>query len=223
VSAAKKTTQNATLFEFRGPNVSSSSESGRNSWNEGEFEEGQEVVSGNVQDLDREVDLKYLSKNAGKEMLLSGNTGRMRAAARAKGGHSKVFKRVKRAPTRRFPPIKRLLKQVVKKLANLELNENELQLVPLVNKRIKKQTALVPYSGPFNPLRPKKFRVKVMLEEEDKRVWRLLMDKGTNFEDENSEKNAPRDWEEERATMKARADKFINRMHLVQGMQLSPF
>ncbi|CAM6099678.1 unnamed protein product [Calypogeia fissa] len=145
---------------------------------------------------------------------------RMRAAARAKA-EAKARNpdgtiRVKRKYERRAPfkprrskqtDISRGLEMVVR--MDSEEIDSGLQLVLHVNQN----KAIIP----FMPMRRKKPRARVMLDGEDKRVWRLLMTQGTKFEDDASEKEAPRQWDEERAIMKARAEKFINRMHLVQG------
>ena len=84
-----------------------------------------------------------------------------------------------------------------------------LELVPYEGK------AVVPYDGPFLPLRKRKPRPKVVLDTETVRVWKMgkpgPMDSSTEA-DANKLK-----WEEERRLMKTQADIFIKRMHLVQG------
>jgi len=77
---------------------------------------------------------------------------------------------------------------------------------------------VVPYEGPFNPLRKKKARPKVVLDGETVRVWKLLMGKPASAGAENvpDAENALK-WEDERRKMKAQALLFIERMHIVQG------
>jgi len=82
---------------------------------------------------------------------------------------------------------------------------------------------LVCYNGPFLPIRKRKPRPKVVLDSETMRVWNLLMMGGgpsrNHFENDetSSDTNKELKWEQERHTMKAQAETFICRMHLVQG------
>ncbi|KAL2345178.1 hypothetical protein Fmac_006463 [Flemingia macrophylla] len=82
------------------------------------------------------------------------------------------------------------------------------------------QNMLVPYQekdGTMVPVKPKKHRAKAAIDEETRRVWKLLMvdinSPGIDGIDEASAKY----WEEERNVFRGRADSFIARMHLVQG------
>ncbi|CAK9237622.1 unnamed protein product [Sphagnum troendelagicum] len=87
-----------------------------------------------------------------------------------------------------------------------------LQIVPYKGK----EGGLIPYEGPFLPLRKRKPRPKVVLDTETVRVWKLLMGRGGNPEaDSDADKELK--WEQERCAMKAQAETFISRMHLVQG------
>ncbi|CAK9238588.1 unnamed protein product [Sphagnum troendelagicum] len=87
-----------------------------------------------------------------------------------------------------------------------------LQIVPYKVK----EGGLIPYEGPFLPLRKRKPRPKVVLDTETVRVWKLLMGRGGNPEaDSDADKELK--WEQERRAMKAQAETFISRMHLVQG------
>lgn len=80
-----------------------------------------------------------------------------------------------------------------------------------------RETGLVPFEGPFNPIKKRRPRPRVDLDEETTRVWKLLLQdinsEGINGTDEDKEKW----WEEERKVFSGRADSFIARMHLVQG------
>lgn len=77
---------------------------------------------------------------------------------------------------------------------------------------------MVPYEG-FDLVKKRKPRPKVDLDPETNRIWLLLMGKegseGTGAEDKSKEKW----WEEERKVFCGRADSFIARMHLVQGIK----
>lgn len=74
---------------------------------------------------------------------------------------------------------------------------------------------------PYSPL--KKQRPKVDLDEETNKVWKLLMldinSHGVDGTDEEKEKW----WEEERNVFRGRADSFIARMHLVQGIHFKEY
>ncbi|CAM6010506.1 unnamed protein product [Sphagnum balticum] len=94
-----------------------------------------------------------------------------------------------------------------------DVNHSSALIVPYEGKESR---GLVPYDGPFLPLRRRKPRPKVVLDTETVRVWKLLMGRGGNQE---SEMDADKElkWEQERRAMKAQAETFISRMHLVQG------
>ncbi|KAJ7539721.1 hypothetical protein O6H91_11G106600 [Diphasiastrum complanatum] len=78
--------------------------------------------------------------------------------------------------------------------------------------------SIVPYEGPFNPLRRKKLRPKVMLDMESNRMWKLLMGKESdNQHDAENQDDIQRKWVEKRMAMKTKVDSFISRMHVVQG------
>lgn len=96
---------------------------------------------------------------------------------------------------------------------NSNCNPENLQLVPYQSK------TMIPYEGPFLPLRKRKPRPKVVLDNETVRVWKLLMGRTGPMEEE-TDSNKEIKWEEERRIMKAQAETFISRMHLVQGLFL---
>lgn len=81
--------------------------------------------------------------------------------------------------------------------------------------------SVVPFEGSFNPVRKRKSRPKVDVDEETNRVWKLLLEninsEGINGTDEEKAKW----WEEERRVFRGRADSFIARMHLIQGTSIS--
>ncbi|TQE09021.1 hypothetical protein C1H46_005404 [Malus baccata] len=75
---------------------------------------------------------------------------------------------------------------------------------------------VVPFDVSFDPIKKRKARPKVDLDQETDRVWKLLLEninsEGINGTDEEKEKW----WEQERKVFRGRADNFISRMHLVQ-------
>lgn len=97
------------------------------------------------------------------------------------------------------------------------------------------QTTMVPYSMqsqgnemilfyggagaivPVAPVKKRRPRPKVDLDDESDRMWKLLLEnidsEGVNGSDEHKAKW----WEEERNVFRGRANSFIARMHLVQG------
>ena len=87
------------------------------------------------------------------------------------------------------------------------------------NKRlVHEYGTIIPFEGPFDPIRKQRPRPKVDLDEETNRVWKLLMldinSHGINGTDEDKAKW----WEDERNVFRGRAESFIARMHLVQGI-----
>lgn len=77
--------------------------------------------------------------------------------------------------------------------------------------------SVVAYEGPFNPLRKRKPRAKVVLDNETVRVWKLLMGKTASGTENVTDAENELKWEEERRKMKNYALLFIDRMHIVQG------
>ncbi|KAK9074697.1 hypothetical protein SSX86_003015 [Deinandra increscens subsp. villosa] len=64
------------------------------------------------------------------------------------------------------------------------------------------------------PPKKSKFRVKVDLDNETSRVWKLLME---NDESEPIHKDKEEWWEKQRSIFRGRVDSFIAKMHLIQG------
>ncbi|CAI9262931.1 unnamed protein product [Lactuca saligna] len=77
--------------------------------------------------------------------------------------------------------------------------------------------SVVPYDGLFNPIRRRKPRPKVDLDDETSRVWRLLLEDINSQGIDGTDEDKAKWWEEERRVFSGRADSFIARMHLVQG------
>lgn len=79
---------------------------------------------------------------------------------------------------------------------------------------------IIPFADSFVPIKKRRPRPKVYLDEETNKVWKLLMGningEGIDGTDEEKEKW----WEEERKVFHGRANSFIARMHLVQGTPL---
>lgn len=61
-------------------------------------------------------------------------------------------------------------------------------------------------------------RPKVDLDPETERIWRLLMGIEGSDGAETINKDKEKWWEDERRVFRGRADSFIARMHLVQGI-----
>lgn len=76
---------------------------------------------------------------------------------------------------------------------------------------------LVPFEGAFNPIKKRKPRPKVNLDDETTRVWKLLLQDINSVGIDGTDEEKARWWEEERRVFRGRADSFIARMHLVQG------
>ncbi|XP_010509466.1 PREDICTED: protein ROS1-like [Camelina sativa] len=97
------------------------------------------------------------------------------------------------------------------------------------------ETALIPYSMktqgnqivifgggagaivPVAPVKKRRPRPKVDLDDETEKVWRLLLENINSEGIDGSDEKKAKWWEEERNVFRGRADSFIARMHLVQG------
>lgn len=78
--------------------------------------------------------------------------------------------------------------------------------------------AIIPFEGAFDPIRKRRPRPKVDLDEETDKVWKLLMLDINSHGIDGTDKDKAKWWEEERRVFRGRADSFIARMHLVQGI-----
>ncbi|KAA8516668.1 hypothetical protein F0562_016826 [Nyssa sinensis] len=96
----------------------------------------------------------------------------------------------------------------------------------LYNMRYQEQNALVlyrrdgtviPFEGPFDPVKKRRPRAKVDLDEETNRVWKLLLENINSEGIDGTDEDKAKWWEEERRVFHGRAESFIARMHLVQG------
>ncbi|KAF5473785.1 hypothetical protein F2P56_005745 [Juglans regia] len=81
----------------------------------------------------------------------------------------------------------------------------------------KRDGTVVPYEGWFAPIKKRRPRPKVDLDEETNRVWTLLMGNINSEGIDGTDEGKAKWWEEERRVFRGRADSFIARMHLVQG------
>ncbi|XVE61545.1 hypothetical protein DITRI_Ditri06bG0049200 [Diplodiscus trichospermus] len=101
-------------------------------------------------------------------------------------------------------------------IAHQEQNE----LVPY-NMRYPEQNALVLYRDgtivPLGPIKKRRPRPKVDLDEETNKVWKLLLENINSEGIDGTDEEKAKWWEEERRVFHGRADSFIARMHLVQG------
>nr|ALA55996.1 DNA demethylase [Lonicera japonica] len=75
---------------------------------------------------------------------------------------------------------------------------------------------VVPFEGSSSPVKRRRPRPKVDLDEETTRVWNLLI-QDINSEGIDGTEEKAKWWEEERRVFRGRADSFIARMHLIQG------
>ncbi|XP_022144652.1 protein ROS1-like isoform X2 [Momordica charantia] len=117
---------------------------------------------------------------------------------------------------------------IVEQLKHLDINKEsnnfvytEEALVPY-NMHNQEQNAIVIYGRdgtivPFNPIKKRRPRPKVELDEETGRVWKLLMGNINSEGIDGTDEEKIKWWEEERRVFRGRADSFIARMHLVQG------
>lgn len=84
----------------------------------------------------------------------------------------------------------------------------------------KRDGTVVPYEGWFAPIKKRRPRPKVDLDEETNRVWTLLMGNINSEGIDGTDEGKAKWWEEERRVFRGRADSFIARMHLVQGTNI---
>ncbi|WCJ34377.1 demeter-like 1 [Euphorbia peplus] len=102
------------------------------------------------------------------------------------------------------------------------VNEQQNALVPYspVNEQqnalvlYRRDGTVVPFTGPVKKRRP---RPKVDLDEETTKVWRLLLENINNQGVDGTDEEKAKWWKEEREVFRGRADSFIARMHQVQG------
>lgn len=120
---------------------------------------------------------------------------------------------------------------LVKKLEHLDINKESIgnshgQLALICHDMANQERAIAIYNrdGSIMSVPPKKKRrprAKVELDDETTRVWKLLLKNIENEGIDGTDEDKERWWEEERKAFKGRADSFIARMHLVQGMSCS--
>ncbi|CAA7060915.1 unnamed protein product [Microthlaspi erraticum] len=70
---------------------------------------------------------------------------------------------------------------------------------------------------PATPVKKRRPRAKVDLDDETDRVWKLLMDNIDSQGVDGTDDQKAKFWEQERDVFRGRANTFISRMHLVQG------
>ncbi|EFH57709.1 hypothetical protein ARALYDRAFT_482629 [Arabidopsis lyrata subsp. lyrata] len=120
-----------------------------------------------------------------------------------------------------------------KRLNSIETISEQLRLLDI--NRENSETALIPYSMrsqgnqiilfgggagaivPVTPVKKRRPRPKVDLDDETDRVWKLLLENINSEGVDGSDEQKAKWWEEERNVFRGRADSFIARMHLVQG------
>lgn len=97
-------------------------------------------------------------------------------------------------------------------------------LVPYYQQNQKDKTTvegdgtIIPFEGLFDPIRRRRPRPKVDLDQETDKVWKLLMLDINSHGIDGTDEEKAKWWEEERKVFTGRADSFIARMRLVQGI-----
>lgn len=81
-----------------------------------------------------------------------------------------------------------------------------------------KDGTMVPFDGPFDPVRKRRQRAKVDLDDETTKVWKLLLENIDNKGVDGTDEDKAKWWENERSVFHGRVDSFIARMRLVQGI-----
>ncbi|CAJ1968741.1 unnamed protein product [Sphenostylis stenocarpa] len=101
-----------------------------------------------------------------------------------------------------------------------DLALHEQNALVLYKQQNQKQNSLVRRDGAIIPFQIKKqhLRPKVDLDEETDRVWKLLLLDINSHGIDGTDEDKTKWWEEERNVFRGRADSFIARMHLVQGI-----
>lgn len=109
---------------------------------------------------------------------------------------------------------------LIDQLKSLDINKQS----PKPSYQNVEQNALVIYKNndsivPYETTK-RQLRAKVALDEETNRVWKLLLDNIDSEGIDGLDEEKIKWWEEERKVFRGRADSFIARMHLVQGINL---
>jgi hypothetical protein len=84
--------------------------------------------------------------------------------------------------------------------------------------QVHKYGTIIPFEGVFDPIKKQRPRPKVDLDEETNKVWKLLMLDINSHGVDGTDEDKAKWWENERNVFRGRAESFIARMHLVQGM-----
>ncbi|GAA0141314.1 DNA-binding transcription factor [Lithospermum erythrorhizon] len=110
-----------------------------------------------------------------------------------------------------------LMDEIIEHLSFLDINAQT--SYPEQNALIvyQRDGTVVPFSNAIIPVRKRKRKPKVDLDDETTRVWNLLLEDIKNEGIDGTDEEKARWWEEERRVFAGRADSFISRMHLVQG------
>ncbi|KAK1323836.1 Protein ROS1 [Acorus calamus] len=100
------------------------------------------------------------------------------------------------------------MEELIKKLALLDINAIENAMVPYVA-----NGTMVP----FQPVKKRRPRARVILDDETLRLHKHLMLKASGDGSETMDEEKARWWEKEREIFRRRTDSFIRRMHEIQG------
>ncbi|EOA29112.1 hypothetical protein CARUB_v10025379mg [Capsella rubella] len=116
-----------------------------------------------------------------------------------------------------------LVEAITEQLRILDINREscETAIVPYSSKNQGNQLVLFRGGGgaivPVTPVKRRRPRPKVDLDDETEKVWKLLLENINSEGIDGSDEQKAKWWEEERNVFRGRADSFIARMHLVQG------
>jgi len=101
-----------------------------------------------------------------------------------------------------------------------DLEFHEQNALVLYKQQNQKQNSLIRGDGAIVPFQIKKqhLRPKVDLDDETDRVWKLLLLDINSPGIDGTDEDKAKWWDEERNVFRGRADSFIARMHLVQGI-----
>ncbi|KAJ9184425.1 hypothetical protein P3X46_004153 [Hevea brasiliensis] len=81
----------------------------------------------------------------------------------------------------------------------------------------RRDDTIIPFADSFVPIKKRRPRPKVYLDDETNRVWKLLLGNINSEGIDGTDEEKAKWWKEEREVFRGRANSFIARMHLVQG------
>ncbi|KAL5709599.1 hypothetical protein ACHQM5_020267 [Ranunculus cassubicifolius] len=163
---------------------------------------------------------KYNRKRAKANMLSFSITKEMRLQEAAENVYRRQYSTKSRGTVKTVQRFNSPIDEIVYNLQHLSLSEKSTPVT--INEQnalvpYKGDDRMVPYDGPFDPIKRRKPRPKVDIDPETDRVWRALMGPGGTDGINGTDAENEKYWEEQRGVFRGRADSFIARMHLIQG------